>query len=194
MLFASLIVGILIVTDDQQHEVHVPKTHRWWSPLSDLMRLAGPGRSLIVFTGYIQSCNVVNSVVPFLPFQGFFGRCYKSGATTTMITVFIRITNTAQQSHVLTDGFICKLFKLCIEAMFLLLTHGFNIFLPLIFGILSVTVHAFHVPKTYRWFLQRVLNIWDPKQYGFCMLPEKRIKKHRQWKTLPTSIKEKETL
>ena len=79
----------------------------------------------------------------------------------------------------------------CSSHMGLMYDH---IFLPLIFGILSVTVHAFHVPKTYRWFLQRGLNIWDPKQYGFCMLPEKRIKKHRQWKTLPTSIKEKETL
>ena len=28
MSFASLILGILSVTDVQQHEVHVPKTHR----------------------------------------------------------------------------------------------------------------------------------------------------------------------
>jgi hypothetical protein len=52
MLFASLIIGILSVTD-QQHEVHVPKTHRWWSSFFDLMRSAGLGRCLIVFTDLV---------------------------------------------------------------------------------------------------------------------------------------------
>jgi len=85
MLFASLILGILSVTDVQQHEVHVPKTHRWWSPLFVLMRSLGPGRCLIVFYGFMQCCNVTNSVVPFFPFHGCFGRCYKSGATSLVL-------------------------------------------------------------------------------------------------------------
>ena len=58
------------------------------TPLFDFMQSAGPGRCLIVFTGFIQCCNVTNSIVPFFPFQGFFCRYYKSEATTTIITIF----------------------------------------------------------------------------------------------------------
>jgi len=47
-----------------------------------------------LLTDFIQCCNVTNSVVPFFPFQGFC-RCYKSGATTTVITVFIRFVYAA---------------------------------------------------------------------------------------------------
>jgi len=47
---------------------------------------------LIVFTGFIQCCNVTNSVVPFFPFQGFF---YKSGATKTIITILTCFTYAA---------------------------------------------------------------------------------------------------
>jgi hypothetical protein len=69
---------------------YVPQTHRWWFPLFDLMRSVGPGRCLIVFNWFYQlCCNIANSVVPFFPFQGFFCRCYKCGATTTIITIFI---------------------------------------------------------------------------------------------------------
>ena len=57
-------------------------------PLFEIMRSAGPGRCLIFFAGFIKWCNVINSVVPFSPFQGFFCRYYKSGATTTIITTF----------------------------------------------------------------------------------------------------------
>jgi hypothetical protein len=39
------------------------------------MRSVGHGSCLIVFTGFIQYCNV-----PFFPFQRLFCRCYKSDA------------------------------------------------------------------------------------------------------------------
>ena len=48
-------------------------------PLFNLLRLAGPDRCLIGITGFIQCCNVTNSIVPFFPFQGFF-----VAATTTI--------------------------------------------------------------------------------------------------------------
>jgi len=46
------------------------------------------GKCLIVSNGFIQCCNVTNSVVPFLPFPRVFCRCYKSGTTTTIVTIF----------------------------------------------------------------------------------------------------------
>jgi hypothetical protein len=45
-------------------------------PPFDLMRSVGLGRCLIDFTGFIQCCNVTNSVVPFSPHRGFLCGCY----------------------------------------------------------------------------------------------------------------------
>jgi hypothetical protein len=62
-----------------------------------------PKRSATIFTGFIQCCNVTNSVVPFFPFQGFF-----VGATS-----LVPQHQLPQFLHVLTDGFICYLCNLC---------------------------------------------------------------------------------
>ena len=68
------------------------------------MRSAGPGRCLIVLTGFIQCCSVTNSVVPLFPFHACFCRCYKSGTTTT-ISYFLHVLHAQPSSHVLA---LCK--------------------------------------------------------------------------------------
>jgi len=63
---------------------HVPQTHRFPSLIyCDRSVLADAW----LFTDFIRSCNVINSVVPF-SLSKFFCRCYKSGDTTTIITNF----------------------------------------------------------------------------------------------------------
>ena len=74
--------------------------------------VVGPGKSLIVFTGFVLCCNVTNNVVLFSPFQGFFVGatsvpvwCYNNNVTlpyltlpyltTTIITIFTCLTHAA---------------------------------------------------------------------------------------------------
>jgi hypothetical protein len=70
---------------DSPRLFHVPKTHRWF-PLFNLMRSAGPGRCLIVFTGIIQCFNhdVINNVVLFSLSRNFLLQvwCYNNNYPT----------------------------------------------------------------------------------------------------------------
>jgi hypothetical protein len=65
------------------------------------MRSAGPGRcGSIVFTGFIQCCNVTNSVISFFPFQGFFAGATSPETTTQYHKFYVfYVLHTQPSSH-----------------------------------------------------------------------------------------------
>ena len=125
IIFASLILGI---PSETVYVFMCPK-HTWWFSLFDVMRsVVSPGRSLIVFTGFVLCCNVTNNVVPFSPFlaeghphcnhcnhfppfQGFFCRCYMCASLVLQqqLSQFLHVLPTQPCSLFLTAGFTCKL-------------------------------------------------------------------------------------
>jgi len=82
MLFVSLILGILSVTDVQQHKFMCPKHTDDDTSSSDFPQSAGPGRCTFVVTGFIQCCKVINNVVPF---PQILGCVFFKGATSLVL-------------------------------------------------------------------------------------------------------------
>jgi hypothetical protein len=97
MLFASLIIGILSVTDVQQHKVHVPNKQMMISPLSWFNAVGWSWQMLDCFYWFYSVLPKSQTALCLFSLSKIFfvGAASLPGVTTTIIKIFTRCTYAA---------------------------------------------------------------------------------------------------